>query len=50
MTASVEGNREIILAIEKKNARHARILMEDLIQRSWTVIRQLFADQEKAAG
>ena len=50
MTASVEGNREIILAIEKKNARHARILMEDLIQRSWTVMRQLFADQEKAAG
>jgi DNA-binding GntR family transcriptional regulator len=46
MTASVEGNREIISAIEKKNARHARILMEDLIQRSWTVIRQLFTDQE----
>ncbi len=46
MTASVEGNREIIAAIEKKNARHARILMEDLIQRSWTVIRQIFKAQE----
>lgn len=42
MDASVEGNREIINAIEKKNARHARILMEDLIQRSWVVIRNLF--------
>lgn len=50
MTASVEGNREIIAAIEKKNARHARILMEDLIQRSWTVIRQLFTDQEKGGN
>lgn len=44
MSASVEGNRDIIRAIEMRNARHARILMEDLIQRSWTVVRQLFTD------
>ncbi|MCC6203580.1 MAG: GntR family transcriptional regulator [Hyphomicrobiales bacterium] len=50
MSASVEGNREIIAAIEKRNARHARILMEDLIQRSWTVIRQLFTDNPNAGG
>lgn len=45
MDASVDGNREIINAIEKGNARHARLLMEDLIQRSWTVIRKLFEQQ-----
>lgn len=48
MGASVEGNREIIAAIERGNARHARILMEDLIQRSWTVIRRLFKDNPGA--
>lgn len=48
MGASVEGNREIITAIERGNARHARILMEDLIQRSWTVIRRLFKDNPRA--
>ena len=42
MLASIEGHREIALAIEKNNARHARILMEDLIQRSWEVIRKVF--------
>lgn len=44
MGASVEGNRDIIRAIEMGNARHARILMEDLVQRSWTVVRKLFTD------
>jgi len=48
--ASVDGNREIINAIEKGNARHARILMEDLIQRSWTVIRKLFSDTAATGG
>ena len=42
MLASIEGHREIAIAIEKNNARHARILMEDLIQRSWEVIRKVF--------
>jgi len=42
MLASLEGHREIAVAIEKHNARHARILMEDLIQRSWEVIRKVF--------
>lgn len=42
MLASIEGHREIAFAIEKHNARHARILMEDLIQRSWEVIRKVF--------
>ncbi len=50
MSASVEGNREIITAIERQNARHARILMEDLIQRSWTVIRRFFTDNPNAAS
>lgn len=48
MSASVEGNRDIITAIERGNARHARLLMEDLIQRSWTVIRRLFAEKPDA--
>lgn len=46
MTASIEGHREIISAIEKRNARHARILMEDLIQRSWSVIRKFFVESQ----
>lgn len=43
MRASVEGHREIVAAIERQNVRHARILMEDLIQRSWDVIRKHFS-------
>ena len=42
MLASVEGHREIAAAIERQNARHARTLMEDLIHRSWEVIRKAF--------
>jgi len=41
-TASVQGHEEILAAMEKGNARHARILMEDMIQRSWKAIRQHF--------
>lgn len=44
MAASIEGNRDIIKAIEMRNARHARNLMEDLVQRSWTVVRKLFTE------
>lgn len=36
---SVEGNREIVDAIQRRNARSARSLTEDLLMRSWTVIR-----------
>ena len=48
MAASVEGHREIVAAMEKRNKRHARILMEDMIQRSWSVIREYFAAQQQA--
>lgn len=44
MGASIEGNRDIIKAVEMRNARHARNLMEDLVQRSWTVVRKLFEE------
>jgi len=49
-TVSVEGHRAILNAIEKRNARHARSLMEDLIQQSWSAIRQHFPDNPGAAG
>jgi DNA-binding GntR family transcriptional regulator len=41
-TASVQGHEEILASMEKGNARHARILMEDMIQRSWKAIREHF--------
>lgn len=39
MKASIEGHEEIVVAMEKRSARHARTLLEDMIQRSWDVIR-----------
>ena len=44
MQLSVETNREIIDAIRQQNGRSARMLTEDLIQRSWQGIRATFAD------
>lgn len=41
MTASIEGHQEIVLAMEKRSSRHARTLMEDMIQRSWDVIKSV---------
>jgi GntR family transcriptional regulator, rspAB operon transcriptional repressor len=43
---SLEGNRAIVEAIVRQNARHARSLTEDLMQRSWRVIRQHVASAE----
>jgi DNA-binding GntR family transcriptional regulator len=40
---SVEGNREIVDAIVRRNARSARSLTEDLLMRSWTAIRSELA-------
>jgi DNA-binding GntR family transcriptional regulator len=48
-TASVQGHEEILAAMEKGNARHARILMEDMIQRSWKAIRQHFLNNTGAS-
>ncbi len=39
LTASIEGNHEIIDAIAQRRARIARTLMEGLIQRSWEAVR-----------
>jgi DNA-binding GntR family transcriptional regulator len=43
MQVSIEGNHEIVDAIARQRARHARTLTEDLIQRSWAVIRSNLA-------
>lgn len=40
MQHSIEGNREIVEAIERQRGRNARLLTEDLIQKSWHVIRE----------
>lgn len=40
MQYSIEGNREIVEAIERQRGRNARLLTEDLIQKSWQVIRE----------
>ena len=50
MNASTEGNRDIVKAIELRNARYARTLMEDLIQRSWTVVRKRFIENPALVG
>lgn len=42
LVASLEGHQEIVAAMRKRNARHTRMLMEDLIQRSWNVMRRHF--------
>jgi DNA-binding GntR family transcriptional regulator len=47
MLSSIEGHREIVAAMEKRNTRHARILMEDMIQRSWKLIRDHFIAEAK---
>jgi DNA-binding GntR family transcriptional regulator len=48
MQASVEGHREILAAMQKPNPRYARILMEDMIQKSWDSIRAFLADNPSA--
>ncbi len=48
--ASVQGHEEILASMEKGNARHARILMEDMIQRSWKAIRQHFLTNPSVPG
>ncbi|MEJ0072012.1 MAG: GntR family transcriptional regulator [Pseudomonadota bacterium] len=50
MKVSVEGNHEIVDAIARRRARNARTLMEDLIQRSWEVVRTHVAALEAAGA
>lgn len=50
MLASIEGHREILGAIKRQDATQARLLMEGLVQRSWDVIRQHFAEAETRAA
>ena len=38
MVASIEGHREVLTAIEKRNSKRARQLMETMIERSWKFI------------
>jgi DNA-binding GntR family transcriptional regulator len=48
MGFSIEGNEAIVDAITRQNAKHARGLTEDLIQKSWRQIRahvEKFGDQ-----
>lgn len=45
MQTSVEGHREILEAMRRQNARYARSLMEDLIQRSWAAVRKAFSEE-----
>jgi len=42
MSASVDGHREILTAMEKRNAKRARAVMESMIERSWKAIRDHF--------
>lgn len=42
MRASVDGHREVLRAIEKRNKKFARTLMEDMIQKSWSAIQEYF--------
>ncbi len=46
---SVEGNRAIVEAITRHNARSARALTEDLLLQSWRVIRQELEGIEREA-
>lgn len=48
MAASVEGHREVLAAMEKRNAKRARLLMEEMIQRSWDAIRDYFRQNPSA--
>jgi DNA-binding GntR family transcriptional regulator len=43
MGVSIEANSEILDAIARKRWRHARLLTEDVIQRSWTRVREIIA-------
>lgn len=48
MRASVDGHREILLAIERRNKKYARTLMEDMIQLSWASIREFMSTQPRS--
>jgi DNA-binding GntR family transcriptional regulator len=48
MQVSVAANRDIAEAIAQGRPRHARVLTEDVIQRSWQVIRGVIAEDEAA--
>src|SRR5262249_46166568 len=44
MRVSVEANGEILEAIARQRPRHARTLTEDVIQRSWSRVREIIAE------
>ncbi|WP_270936235.1 GntR family transcriptional regulator [Falsiroseomonas oryzae] len=46
---SVDGNRAIVEAIAQQNARSARAMTEDLLLKSWDVIRRHLAEMEAEA-
>lgn len=48
MQVSVTANRDIADAIVQGHERHARVLTEDVIQRSWRVIRDVIGSDETA--
>ena len=48
MGVSIEANSEILDAIARKRWRHARLLTEDVIQRSWTRVREIIAAMHAA--
>lgn len=50
MQVSVTANRDIAEAIAQGRTRHARVLTEDIIQRSWQVIRGLIAADDGASA
>jgi len=49
MQVSVAANRDIAQAIAHGRTRHARVLTEDVIQRSWQVIRGVIAEDQGAS-
>lgn len=50
MRASVEGHKEILAAMERNNAKYARVLMEDMIRKSWDSIREVLKSNLGAAS
>jgi DNA-binding GntR family transcriptional regulator len=47
---SIAGNQEIVEAIARQNARHARSLTEDLIHQSWQEIRGFLSKDDLAVA
>ena len=48
MSLSVEGNKDLMAAVRRSDAKQARAVTEALIERSWLTIREAFTDKIEA--